>query len=102
VSEQWKGSEYLPEPILWPSTGTGDPIDACVGGASCLEYDMLTWRKVPFPRPPHYGDLLVYPNTAAYQMDKNETKFHQIPLPARVVVSHTGSRFQWRLEDGCR
>jgi diaminopimelate decarboxylase len=99
VSEQWKGSEYLPEPILWPSTGTGDPIDACVGGASCLEYDMLTWRKVPFPRPPHYGDLLVYPNTAAYQMDKNETKFHQIPLPARVVVSHAGNRFKWRLDE---
>jgi len=99
VSEQWKGSDYLPEPILWPSTDTGDPIDACVGGASCLEYDMLTWRKIPFPRTPHYGDLLVYPNTAAYQMDKNETEFHQLPLPARVVVSHTGSRFQWRLDE---
>jgi diaminopimelate decarboxylase len=99
VSEQWKGSDYLPEPILWPSTETGDTIDACVGGASCLEYDMLTWRKAPFPRTPHYGDLLLYPNTAAYQMDKNETNFHQLPLPARVVVSHAGSRFRWRLDE---
>jgi diaminopimelate decarboxylase len=99
VSEQWKGSEYLPEPILWPSTETGDPIDACVGGASCLEYDMLTWRKIPFPRAPHYGDLLIYPNTAGYQMDKNETEFHQLPLPARVVVSRAGHRFRWRLDE---
>jgi diaminopimelate decarboxylase len=99
VSEQWKGSEYLPEPILWPSAETGDPIDACVGGASCLEYDMLTWRKVPFPRAPHYGDLLVYPNAAGYQMDKNETEFHGLPLPARVVVSHAGNRFRWRLDE---
>lgn len=99
VSEQWKGSDYLPEPILWPSAETGDTIDACVGGASCLEYDMLTWRKAPFPRAPHYGDLLLYPNTAAYQMDKNETNFHQLPLPARVVVSHDGSRFRWRLDE---
>lgn len=99
VSEQWKGSEYLPEPILWPSTETGDPIDACVGGASCLEYDMLTWRKIPFPRTPRYGDLLLYPNTAGYQMDKNETEFHQLPLPARIVVSHAGPGFRWRLDE---
>ncbi|HEX8932722.1 MAG TPA: Y4yA family PLP-dependent enzyme, partial [Pseudonocardiaceae bacterium] len=70
-----------------------------VGGASCLEYDMVTWRKIPFPRVPRYGDLLVYPNTAGYQMDKNETEFHQIPLPVRVVLSYTESRFQWRLDE---
>lgn len=99
VSEQWKGSDYLPEPILWPSAETGDPVDACVGGASCLEYDMVTWRKIPFPRVPRYGDLLVYPNTAGYQMDKNETEFHQLPLPVRVVLSYTESRFQWRLDE---
>lgn len=98
VSEQWKGSEYLPDPVLWPATETGDPVSACVGGASCLEYDMLTWRKVPLPRPPHSGDLLVYPNTAGYQMDKNETEFHQIPLPTRVVVSQDQDRFRWRLD----
>jgi diaminopimelate decarboxylase len=99
VSEQWKGSDYLPEPILWPSGETGEPVHACVGGASCLEYDMVTWRKVPFPRAPHFGDLLVYPNTAGCQMDKNETEFHQLPLPARVVVSYAGGRFRWRLDE---
>jgi diaminopimelate decarboxylase len=98
VSEQWKGSEYLPEPILWPSTETRDPINACVGGASCMEYDMLTWRKIPLPRTPHYGDLLIYPNTAGYQMDKNETEFHQLPLPVKVVVSQAGHRLRWRLD----
>ncbi|HEY2203125.1 MAG TPA: alanine racemase [Pseudonocardia sp.] len=101
VSEQWKGSEYLPDPVLWPADGRGDPVPACVGGASCLEYDMVTWRKVPFPRAPRYGDLLVYPNTAGYQMDKNETEFHQLPLPARVVVSQDRSRLRWR-PDGAR
>jgi diaminopimelate decarboxylase len=99
VSEQWKGSEYLPDPILWPSAETGGPIAACVGGASCLEYDMLTWRKVPFPRAPRYGDLLIYPNTAGYQMDKNETEFHGLPLPAKVVVSPAGDGFRWRLDE---
>ncbi|GAA5157024.1 Y4yA family PLP-dependent enzyme [Pseudonocardia eucalypti] len=95
VSEQWKGSEFLPEPVLWPA-GNGDPVIACVGGSSCLEYDMLSWRKIPFPRPPKHGDLLVYPNTAGYQMDKNETRFHQLPLPARVELTESGNGFRWR------
>jgi diaminopimelate decarboxylase len=86
VSEQWKGSEFLPDPELWPRAPIVEPVAACVGGASCLEYDMLTWRRVPFPRSPQHGDLLVYPNTAGYQMDKNESRFHQLPLPARFVV----------------
>ncbi|MFD5513684.1 Y4yA family PLP-dependent enzyme [Streptomyces sp. NPDC127051] len=98
LSEQWKGSEYLPDPMLWPSVGVGDPVNACVGGSSCLEYDMLSWRKVPFPRPPSCGDLLVYPNTAGYQMDKNETRFHQLPLPARIVVALDEGRFRWWLD----
>jgi diaminopimelate decarboxylase len=98
ISEQWKGSEYLPDPVLWPSRETGEPVTACVGGASCLEYDMLSWRKIPFPRAPEPGDLLVYPNTAGYQMDKNETDFHQVPLPVKVVVSREEGRFQWRLD----
>jgi len=97
VSEQWKHSEFLPDPMLWPA-GAGEPTAACVGGASCLEYDMLTWRKVPFPRAPRPGDLLIYPNTAGYQMDKNETEFHQLPLPARVVLTGDGQRRRWRLE----
>lgn len=103
ISEQWKGSEFLPDPILWsPRDGTprraGEPVWACVGGSSCMDYDMLTWRKVPLERRPRYGDLLIYPNTAGYQMDKNETEFHQLPLPGRVVLTTDGSGFRWRLD----
>ena len=102
LSEQWKNSEYLPDPLLWSPDGAGDGelTPACVGGASCLEYDMLTWRKVPFPRAPRFGDLLVYPNTAGYQMDKNESEFHQIPLPTRVVVSRENNRLRWKPDRG--
>ncbi|EUA44197.1 diaminopimelate decarboxylase domain protein [Mycobacterium xenopi 3993] len=52
--------------------------------ASCLEYDMLTWRKVVLPHEPRHGDMLIYPNTAGYQMDKNESQFHDLPLPRRL------------------
>jgi diaminopimelate decarboxylase len=99
VSEQWKGSEFLPDPVVWPTLDTEtSPARACVGGASCLDYDMLTWRKVPFARRPRAGDLLVYPNTAGYQMDKNETEFHQLPLPTRVVLTRRRRGFRWRLD----
>lgn len=99
ISEQWKGSEFLPDPVLWPDE-EGEPVTACVGGASCLEYDMLSWRTIPFPRMPRNGDLLIYPNTAGYQMDKNETRFHQLPLPPRVVLTEHRKRFRWRMDDG--
>jgi diaminopimelate decarboxylase len=100
VSEQWKASEYLPDPILWPLADTnGPPVRACVGGSSCMDYDMLTWRKVAFNQRPVAGDLLVYPNTAGYQMDKNETEFHQLSLPKRVVLTRRRGRFRWRLDE---
>nr|WP_223245141.1 Y4yA family PLP-dependent enzyme [Streptomyces sp. CBMA156] len=106
LSEQWFNSEYLPDPVLLRdrSQGTaGDeptdrPYPACVGGASCLDSDLLTWRKIAFPARPRVGDLLVYPNTAGYQMDSNESPFHELPLPPKVVVDHHGDRPRWHLD----
>ncbi|MFF0445434.1 Y4yA family PLP-dependent enzyme [Streptomyces sp. NPDC004609] len=101
LSEQWFNSEYLPDPrLLSRDPGAPDGIyPSCVGGASCLESDMLTWRKIPFRRLPRPGDLLVYPNTAGYQMDSNESPFHELPLPPKVVVDRTErSRPRWRLD----
>ncbi|MFE3883049.1 Y4yA family PLP-dependent enzyme [Streptomyces lydicus] len=101
LSEQWFNSEYLPDPQLVTPDGRttgGETHPACVGGASCLESDMLTWRKVPFPALPRVGDLLVYPNTAGYQMDSNESPFHDLPLPPKVVMDRPGDRPRWRLD----
>ncbi|AKN17558.1 Orn/DAP/Arg decarboxylase 2 [Mycobacterium haemophilum DSM 44634] len=105
MSEQWKSSEFLPDPILWPAKEPGDgqlagPVRSCVGGASCLEYDMLTWRKVVLPREPRHGDLLIYPNTAGYQMDKNESEFHGLRVPPKIVVTHDNrGNFRWQLDE---
>lgn len=102
LSEQWKSSEFLPDPTLWPQESSDElqstgPVRCCVGGASCLDYDMLTWRKVELPRQPRYGDLLIYPNTAGYQMDKNESEFHGLPLPPKLEVTcDDEGRFRWR------
>jgi diaminopimelate decarboxylase len=101
LSEQWFNSEYLPDPVLLTAAdrgATGESFRACVGGATCLESDMLTWRKVAFPARPHAGDLVVYPNTAGYQMDSNESPFHDLPLPPKVVLERAGERTRWRLD----
>ncbi|MFE5814852.1 alanine racemase [Streptomyces sp. NPDC056479] len=98
LSEQWFNSEYLPDPVLLSDAGGVPPYAACVGGATCLESDMLTWRKVLLPARPIPGDLLVYPNTAGYQMDSNESPFHELPLPPKVVVDTDGDRTRWRLD----
>ncbi|MEV0245046.1 hypothetical protein AB0H76_00500 [Nocardia sp. NPDC050712] len=98
LSEQWFDSEFLPDPVLWPRRA-GAPTPASVGAATCLESDMLSWRRIPLPRPAAVGDLLVYPNTAGYQMDSNESAFHDLPIPPKVVVHEApGDRFRWTLD----
>ncbi|WP_232852412.1 Y4yA family PLP-dependent enzyme [Nocardia acididurans] len=88
LSEQWFASEYLPDPELVspPGSAADAALPACVGGASCLEDDMISWRRIPLPRRARPGDLLVYPNTAGYQMDSNESAFHQLPVPRKIVL----------------
>ncbi|MFR9754010.1 alanine racemase [Nocardia sp. 004] len=95
LSEQWFGSEYLPDPLLWPAR-QGTPTPTSIGAATCLDSDMLSWRRVPLPRPADIGDLLIYPNTAGYQMDSNESAFHELPIPPKVVLYDApGGRFRW-------
>lgn len=102
LSEQWFNSEFLPDPLLVPRDGraaSGQPFAACVGGASCLECDLLTWRKVRFGLRPQAGDLLVYVNTAGYQMDSNESSFHELPLPPKIVVERRAGAPRWRFDE---
>lgn len=100
LSEQWKNSEFLPTPFLVQRGAPRHqaPIRAAIGGSSCMEYDVLTWRKIAFSTAPRHGDLIVYPNTAGYQMDKNETEFHQLPLPPKIVVTQECDRLIWRMD----
>ncbi|MEV0413554.1 alanine racemase [Streptomyces sp. NPDC050448] len=114
LSEQWFNSEYLPDPVLLPQDPIEGPLEdparapggrlagpfpASVGAATCLESDMLTWRKIAFRQRPRTGDLLVYPNTAGYQMDSNESPFHDLAIPPKVVIDRTeGGRPRWRLD----
>ncbi|WKA32066.1 Y4yA family PLP-dependent enzyme [Bradyrhizobium roseum] len=87
--ETWFASEFLVDPILVPAMSppaAARPIRAYLAGHSCLDDDVLSNRWLTFPFPPRAGDLLVYANTAAYQMDLLENEFHRHPMPSRLCV----------------
>lgn len=98
LSEQWFGSEYCVDPIHLSNNEVVDalPLEAAIGGNTCLEVDMLTWRKVGFSTTPRTGDILVYPNTAGYQMDSNESSFHQLPIPEKIAAFKKGDIWKWK------
>lgn len=95
LSEQWFNSDYLIEPKLISKDNCNckTNILASVAGNLCLEQDMITWRKIKFDFIPKKGDLLVYYNTAGYQMDSNESEFHKIPLVKKYVVKKIDDKY---------
>ena len=94
LSEQWFNTDYLIEPLLYKKTAIKNKkvILASVAGNLCLEQDMITWRKIKFENTPEKGDLLIYYNTAGYQMDSNESNFHKIPLIEKIVVKRNNNK----------
>ncbi|MFG6455777.1 Y4yA family PLP-dependent enzyme [Roseateles sp. BYS96W] len=86
--ETWFASEYLVDPILLSfGAPRGEaPMRAYIAGHSCLDDDVITNRLIDFATKPEPGDLLVYANTAGYQMDLLENEFHRHPMPRRIAV----------------
>ncbi|MFW0755166.1 Y4yA family PLP-dependent enzyme [Pseudomonas sp. H11T01] len=89
--ETWFSSEFLIDPILISTqpdeAPTGITSPAYLAGHSCLDDDVITHRLINFSVTPKPGDLLVYVNTAGYQMDLLENEFHRHPLPRRMMAT---------------
>jgi diaminopimelate decarboxylase len=93
--ETWFASEFLVDPILVPGSENVDgendtaapPVRAYIAGHSCLDEDVITNRLIHFQTRPKPGDLLVYANTAGYQMDLLENEFHRHPMPRRMAAT---------------
>ena len=83
---QYMKNLFNGENIVVTNGNINNSILASVAGNLCLEQDMITWRKIKFDTIPEKGDLLIYYNTAGYQMDSNESEFHKIPLVKKYVV----------------
>ncbi len=98
LSEQWFGSEFCVDPIHLQrdSEAESPTIEAAVAGNTCLEIDMLSWRKIGFRSAPKAGDLLVYANTAGYQMDSNESSFHRLAIPEKIAAFKKEGKWKWK------
>ena len=91
--------DFLVDPLLVRPPGV-DPapddaaahgaVEGFLVGAYCIERELLTWRRLRFPRGVAVGDLVVFPNTAGYLMHILESASHQIPLAQNVVLGADG------------
>lgn len=91
LATQYK--EYLPDPILLtrsPQKKASTPFFLI--GNLCREEDYLMKRAVAFPSVPAVGDLICFPNTAAYRMDFEDAAPHQHSRGTQVVVAQDGAR----------
>ena len=71
------------------STGAeAAPVEGYLVGGSCIDRELLTWRRLSFPRGVAVGDIVVFPNTAGYLMHILESASHQIPL-ARTLIAES-------------
>lgn len=89
--------EVVLDPLVVYRGGDADYVDRPVGvyfaGNLCLERDMVTNHKTWLPRLPRPGDLVVFVNTAGYQMDLSAAGALMRPKPRKVVVDRLdGSR----------
>jgi hypothetical protein len=76
----------LPRSIHPASAGTGLREGVFLAGASCLERDLVLRHRVFVDRRPEPGDLVVFVNTAAYQMDLSASQALMHAQPARIAV----------------
>ncbi|PDT34697.1 MULTISPECIES: hypothetical protein [Sinorhizobium] len=89
LSETWFGADFVPAPAVVRREKRAVPRQNTryfLVGRSCLESDVIRWRGLAVEGGIAPGDLVVFTNTAGYQMDSNESSFHQIPLPKKLAV----------------
>ncbi|MEU4344661.1 decarboxylase [Nocardia sp. NPDC023852] len=102
--------EVMVDPIVLPGAGgepapagcptashaiaESGPVGVYFAGRLCLERDLITNHKVWLPERPRPGDLVVFPNTAAYHMDLSAASASMHPLTAKLAVSRHSSGFQ--------
>ncbi len=91
--------DFLLDPVLVPQPADrrrGRAGPGYLVGAYCIEAELLTWRRLPFPHGAAVGDLVAFVNTAGYQMHILESASHQMPLARNLVPGPNGG---WVLDD---
>ena len=82
--------DFMVDPILLPTgeVERHESVGATSGflvGAYCIERELITLRRMTFPRGVAVGDVVVIPNTAGYLMHILESSSHRMPLATNYV-----------------
>lgn len=80
------GQEILIDPILI-GNGKKQSANYFIIGNLCMENDLIFSRKIHFKTQPSTGDLLLFPNTAGYLMDFNESQPILQPTGLKIVLN---------------
>jgi len=100
LSEQWFNTDFLVSPeLITQGKRRENSFEGYIAGNLCLEQDMISWHKVKFRKMPMPGDLLVFYNTAGYQMDSNESEFMRIPMAKKVIAIKNEGRWELYEDD---
>lgn len=81
-------------PALRPVAADQGPAGVYFAGRLCLERDLITNHKVWLEQRPRPGDLVIFPNTAAYHMDLSAAAASMHPLPPKLAVAYRSGAFQ--------
>ncbi|MFC9894891.1 alanine racemase [Nocardia sp. NPDC127579] len=87
--------EVMVDPLVLPGgVRPAGPVGVFFAGRLCLERDMITNHKVWLPYYPQPGDLVIFPNTAAYHSDLSAARAAMHPLPDKLAVDLRSGSFQ--------
>ncbi len=90
--------DFLIDPLLVPADVNAQERTAAIQGylvgAYCTESELISLQRLRFDRGVAVGDLIVFPNTAGYQMHFMESRSHQFPLAKNLVASDRDLRFR--------
>ncbi|TWU60650.1 Diaminopimelate decarboxylase [Rubripirellula tenax] len=81
--------DFAIDPILLPNAREvrGTSLTGFLAGNYCAEDDFISPRRFRFSRSVYPGDLIVFPNTAGYQMHFMESRGHQFELPQNIAIA---------------
>jgi diaminopimelate decarboxylase len=74
-----------------PNRRDAEPFEAFIAGNLCFNADMLSRIKVPLQRRPARGDILIIPNTGAYNPTFFAANANSFPRPARILADAEGA-----------
>ncbi|MFD4404734.1 decarboxylase [Nocardia sp. NPDC058499] len=89
--------EVMADPLLlprYPPAPATTPVGVYLAGRLCLERDLVTAHKIWLPWLPRPGDLVVFPNTAAYHSDLSAAAAAMHPPAHKVAIEWRDGTFR--------